>query len=446
MIACGGRFDTSLERLENSAFHLQDMIHSDPRLAGQMKSVDDTLLDVREEELSYIRKLSYFRHLESRGDSAWTMMGISVAKIGDNAPGFLETAILTRDFQATDGHDKIFALWNLAKDKDGLDFKMDYSEPIPTSFTKFAAAWIRQHGSLDIIAASEPVPESRDFYANAPSWCPDWTVPAKTSCLLRRDTIPKRMMRIMDDLDGAVYSADGGMTLDKASNEPFFTFEGDALYCTGIILDNIATFLGDLPAFPKDMQFPMGDPQTYFRYVTWMEKLDNFYKDSNVAIYEDPMQAAKAMFHGDLPSAWPRREENPGNCSETYPQEKYVCKPELSRYVKFFAGSYSRLEARDHVKMVLRGRTLCVTEKGYMALAPSYVKNNVAEKPWLLAILATCSVPVLMQENDDGSYKICGTCFVQGWMEGEVLKDEMGVDSPADFWSAMEGSSKLKIV
>jgi hypothetical protein len=100
----------------------------------------------------------------------------------------------------------------------------------------------------------------------------------------------------------------------------------------------------------------------------------------------------------------------------------------------------------------MRGRKVFITEKGYIGLMPEYVRGDrsaeQADSGLRLAILATCSVPVLLYEDPDveGRYRLLGTCFVQGWMEGEVLREEMGCDAPEEFWSAMLGSEKLRIV
>jgi hypothetical protein len=58
-----------------------------------------------------------------------------------------------------------------------------------------------------------------------------------------------------------------------------------------------------------------------------------------------------------------------------------------------------------------------------------------------MAILATCSVPVLLQELPErpGTFKLRGTCFVQGWMDGEMLANYMDVETPQEFWAAVEG-------
>ena len=83
---------------------------------------------------------------------------------------------------------------------------------------------------------------------------------------------------------------------------------------------------------------------------------------------------------------------------------------------------------------------------------PDFVDRRLAgngEKSSLrLAILATCSVPVLLLEDpaNDGTYKLLGTCFIQGWMEGKILKQEMDYEDLHEFWETMVGSEPLKIV
>ena len=100
----------------------------------------------------------------------------------------------------------------------------------------------------------------------------------------------------------------------------------------------------------------------------------------------------------------------------------------------------------------MRGRKVFITQKGYVGLMPEYIDAAWSTEDWnsglRLAILATCSVPVLLQEDPavEGRFRLLGTCFVQGWMEGEVLKEEMGCETPGDFWDAMVGIEELKIV
>ncbi|EMC93900.1 hypothetical protein BAUCODRAFT_75181 [Baudoinia panamericana UAMH 10762] len=463
MVGVGGRIEVPLEQLEFAAYLLTSMFHSDPNLAGQIMQADETLEDVDVRKLAFVRKLSDFRHVISGGANQTLML--LRASIRETAPGYLETLILARDFQCSDARDKVHALFNLAKDKTGLRFKSDYSKDMKATYMDFVSAWIEQHGTLDILGAVEAQPASRDLYRTAPSWCPDWSVPASSSCLVRRERIPTRFMSAVDDLDGALYSADGGMKrTDSTVDIPLFELKDDILHVTGIILDRISFFLEAPGEVPAGMAFPPCDPPSYYRAMMWTKAFYLHYKSKTPETgtknpYPDAFRAALAMFHGDLPSSWPPRDENPANCDPHEPSEPYVCipnsnhsgqpTPNQSRHVLSYGGSYDRTAAWDVVRTVLRGRRPFVTENGYMGLAPEYLidaETPTRTEPWLLAILAGCSVPLVLRENEDGTYAAVGTAFVQGWMEGEVLVKEMGVDTPAEFWEALAGAEKLKIV
>ena len=74
-----------------------------------------------------------------------------------------------------------------------------------------------------------------------------------------------------------------------------------------------------------------------------------------------------------------------------------------------------------------------------MGLAPRWV-----EKGWKLAILSKCTVPVLLVENEDGTYGFKGSVFVQGWMEGEVLQ-ELGLNCE-EAWEVLDNGGRLRIV
>ena len=116
-----------------------------------MKKFAPEIGEVNPDELFFIRKLFYFRHLQTGG----VRHGWRKADVKDTSPGYLETAILARNFQATLPHDKIFALWNVAQDKIGLDFSMDYSTTYEQTCMDFVKAWCKHSGTLDMIGASE---------------------------------------------------------------------------------------------------------------------------------------------------------------------------------------------------------------------------------------------------------------------------------------------------
>jgi hypothetical protein len=426
--------------LDMAAYNFHDMLTRDPSLAGQMLAADPSLGNVSINMLAYPRKLFYFRYLVSKGSGGGSLAAVYAIK--KTSPGFLETLILARDFECTDPRDHIFSLWNLAHDKTGLQFVPNYNTSYEENYAEFARAWIMQHGALDILGAVEVDSQQHsDFYRQVPSWCPNWNVPATASCLVRKDHLPTRFMSIMNDLSGKLYSADGSMTQDLFDS-PILSFEGKALHCTGVVIDQIKSIFEDAPDIPAGTA-----PKSHWRAHYWAHAMEEYYQKQDAATYDDPLRAIWAMFHGDSVAAWPSIAESgyaPDICE---PNERYVCLPKLSRHVDVYGNSYSRTEAWNAVDSVLRGRRPFVTENGYMGLAPAYLANvepeNVASLS--LAVVAGCSVPLVLQEREDGTYGLVGTCFVQGWMDGEWMETMMGAEDARDFWVAIQDGAKLVI-
>ncbi|KAK1961610.1 hypothetical protein LY78DRAFT_721720 [Colletotrichum sublineola] len=447
-IVVDSRKGVAFGSLGAAAYNLQAIIAFNPVLRSRMAEADPELeaTGLSYESLIFVRKLFYFRHLRAAGAVFGQLFPHTIRP---DSSGFLKAAIHARDFEATGERDKIFALWNLAQDKDGLEFSLVYSKSFEAVFLDFATAWARQHGSLDIIAVSEPHSDATGFYDTTPSWCPHWATSSATSCMVRRERIPMRPMMCMDDLDGELYSADGGVAQLRDSDD-LFSFVGNVLQCRGIILDNIGMVVDGPCELPKDFVFLPPDP-------------DTFHKSQELSPYKDPLQAAVSMVHGDVPSTGKLRDADPdmvGNI-DTLPNEdekrnawpQYDCITDKSRHIPKprWLYSYETRPWLDIVQVILRGRVPCNTEKRYMALLPLHVATGGSSKPWLLAILATCSVPVLLQEVEnlggEITYRLGGACFVQGWMEGEVLERLGLTRSPAEFWfTEEEKSNTLRII
>jgi hypothetical protein len=475
-VGCGDNFDLSFDQVNNAAAHLLSMLQRDPKLKGQMIAATPGLHSVSTSELSYVRKLFYFRFLNSRGSDTTGMLmwaQTNVNEIKSDHPGYLETAILARDFEATDSRDKIFALWNLAKDKKGLELSMDYTKSVSQTYEEFAKAWAVQHGSLDIIGAAELEQFQKDSNKPnvdplSPSWSPNWAVKSKASCLIRRETIPQDTFRWFQNRDGPLYSADGGMKNADFEN-PLFSFDGGALHATGVIVDRLEHWLYRSVSDEEKESSKTVHGETKeewdLRNGQFSALCGAYENGKHSDLYASVEQAATAMFYGDVPSAWPAREQHPEEVQERQKQGNFLCDTKRSRHVVFYGGSYSTLQASEVSKEVLRGREPCISENGYMCLAPDYLKptplveqndgkneqignDGVADetRPLLVAILATCSVPVILVPlEEDDTYQLVGTVFMQGWMEGEGLRGMMDVEDLKEFWTLLSDNGKFTI-
>lgn len=434
-------FDT----LDKAACNLHDMLTRDPAFIAQILACDDSLDELNIQNLAYARKIFYFRYLVSGGLGGGSMLGLFY-RISTSSPGFLEALVLARDFECTDPRDRIYGLWNLAQDRNDLDLVPGYSMPHERVYAEFAKTWAVKHASLDILGAVEAAPESAPFYKTAPSWCPNWSVPATASCLIRKDYLPARFTSAMRDQGGRLYSADGNIRC-AASNRPIFSFQGDALHCTGIIIDRLSGMLSDAPDIPAGSA-----PKSTWQFHYWTHRLQQLYRRHNPGVYDDIDRAICAMLHGDTINAWPEVAESGYDLDEFHSSERFVCLPAASRHILRHANSYDRTEAWSVVQNVLRGRRPILTEDGLCGLGPAYVgeENDENSKTWTsagwqLAIVAGCSVPLLLREREDGTYQLIGSCFVQGWMDGEWIRLITGADNAIEFWLAIKEGKQLVI-
>ncbi|EUC44606.1 hypothetical protein COCMIDRAFT_37595 [Bipolaris oryzae ATCC 44560] len=412
------------------------MLSRDQRLSKRMQEADPALKEVDMDMLSYARKLFYFRHLANGGIG----LGSVFVHTSEDAPGFLEAVVMARDFKSTDPRDKIFALWNLAQDKTGIDFKPHYTEPYERIYADFARAWINQKHSLDILGAVEASESSSSFYRKTPSWAPDWSVPTQTSCLVRKDYIPMKFISVVDDQQGKLYAADGGITRDTFE-DTLLHFQDNVLHCTGLIIDQVGAILQQPPQISSEtVHLQSGDPDWEFH--CWTIELTQHFRNFGSSIYDDPLRAAWAMCHGDNTAAWP---PNPDFKSPL--DDPYTCQTELSKHVSAWVHGYRESEARNIVRQVLRGRRAFISEAGYMGLMPAYIADKWSEIGEMchLAVIAGCSIPLVLRERDNETYTVLGACFVQGWMEGEWIETMMGAGSPTEFWTGMRGVAALRI-
>jgi hypothetical protein len=409
--------------LDMAAYHLMEILHRDPSMPTRMMAADPSLQSVSDRDVSFVRRLFYFRHLRSRNADHWGGEVVGWTKHKDNSPGIVDVMILGRDFESTSPHDKAFALLNLAQDIEGIEFKPDYSKTLSQSYREFAIAVANKTGSLDIIATAEPFTATGLYI---PGWCPDWSTPSITSCLVRREHIPNLFMSAVDDVSGPVYQACGPSNLS-----PRFTFNNGVLEVAGLILDTVKSvhekkdgdFISEWMTIAANSTLPPKTDDSPRLDMPFMEKFWSMLAGDVTGVWSiEPVPASDA----------PAQEGFENNESRSLQFRPILTKPLQAKHL-------TQNTSADTTAIITRGRNLTITENGNMGLAPRYTEPGQK-----LAILSKCTVPVLLQENEDGSYRFLGSVFVQGWMEGEVLS-EMGLDTE-EAWELVDGSGRLRIV
>lgn len=66
-----GKKRAAWSQLDNAAYHLIDIIHRDRDMAARMMAADPALKSVSDQEISFVRRVFYFRHLRSRNADHW---------------------------------------------------------------------------------------------------------------------------------------------------------------------------------------------------------------------------------------------------------------------------------------------------------------------------------------------------------------------------------------
>ncbi|KUJ14923.1 HET-domain-containing protein [Mollisia scopiformis] len=414
-----GKKKAAWSQLDMAAYHLLDILHRDRTMPARMMAADPLLKSVSDQDIWFVRKLFYFRHLRSRNADHW-LGQTNFSKLKENSPGILDALILGRDFESTAPHDKVFALLNLAQDIEGLDFKLDYLTSLSQTYQEFATAVAEKTRSLDIICAAENSNSGLDM----PTWSADWSTPSKASSLVRREHIPNVYMWAVQDISGSIYHTCGPTNLT-----PRFSFNNSILEVAGLILDSV-----------KSVHL-QEDSDTGKSIGKWMSIAANalLTEEENQApgLNMPFMEKFWSMLAGDVTGVWSveikptsgslREEENENVSFRPVCVKEDECKHRM------------RNTSADVFRIVTRGRALIITENGLMGLAPENAKPGQR-----LGILSKCSVPVLLGENEDGSYTFKGSAFVQGWMEGEALED-VGMNTE-EAWEVLDESGRLKIV
>jgi hypothetical protein len=439
--------------LDMAAYHLSDILHQDSDMAARMVAADSKLQRIEDRELAYVRKLFYFRHLRVRGaDDPMRMYTAMWPHISDSSPGILDACVLARDFESTLPHDKVFAVWNLAMDVGEEmivenEFKLDYNIPLAEMYTQFVVGVTKHTGSLDIICCAEKNQAMVLGLVKLPSWVPDWSLRSEVSCMVRREHIPNRFMKVVHDIGGRVYHCSSFQPIQISGAEQKFDFittkaRGQMrLEVAGAVLDTIKV-LG-APAFNLD-----GDNRSIL--ADWLSIVAENCDREPSSVPETKKLYQKqfwSMVAGEVTGVW-GVEEVKGPTGESWLGTVCLVSEEEAEWKDGKRGRRHGLmnTSVDIHRIITRGRRLAITEKGYMALVPWYAGLGMS-----LAILNACSAPMILElcgDSEEGNgkeiWRSSGSAFVQGWMEGEMLSQYGDTDEKA--WTEIDRLGRLIIV
>jgi hypothetical protein len=327
---------------------------------------------------------------------------------GCNSLPLLDLLRTSRDFACQDLRDKVYALLGLASDLDILAIKPDYTKSPAQVLTDTALRILRSSSNLDLL---NHVGNTKEL--KIPSWTPDWS-PPRSRFLLKPLFLSKP----------------GWKHCASADTSQICYFDADQLVLTvrGAILDSIRCSAGD-PTINASLL--AREPDLILEeYPRMMKVLDKTCSDFIYHLGSDNVPAklmddlsrtiiADRLHHGEGGST------EPSACFSAYLE---VCRVKYEMSLFKRNGESLPWMQRDvttegegskysNSSIVAEGRSLCVTKKGRLCLAPSETK--VGDK---VAILYGGKTAYILRPAED-DFELLGEAYVHGLMKGEALED-----------------------
>jgi len=373
--------------------------------------------------------------------------------------GLIAMMAYVGDSGATDERDRVYSLLGVVRDSD-LVRPLDPNSSVEDVYAELVKSFIAKYRSLDIICYCHLFNQSdrdSDSKRTLPSWIPDW-----------RSTVVDKVIPVM---------ASQGSSAGAGNFRPAWVEKSDVVYnashgrhpvahiskdfkiltCTGLVLDRIDGLggskdgdSGEIVDSKDELSLEQSTSEHNIhenaqrnstallmetisrclvldradRYLTETMAPGLFREDFKTyckAYFQDPDEKnIPTLFH-----EWFTRNKSlriHGRTLEDHSRE-WSLHAHLPPWKDFEGGRLKRFYGRLDDTVVGMARRLTVTEKGYLGMAASR-----AGKGDLICVLLGCSVPVLLRERDGGAFEFIGECYVQGFMNGEALDKEIGLN------------------
>ncbi|KAL1875171.1 hypothetical protein Daus18300_003239 [Diaporthe australafricana] len=295
----------------------------------------------------------------------------------------------TKDYQASDPRDKLYALIGLACDISPDDIIPDYAKSIKTVFLGLVRFLVTKRGSLDIISSgrldrpTSTTPLGRRLRADEiiPSWLPDWS--------------PSQDLRPLnsEEVDTPFYRAGGGTVAVVRMNAFPHMLEVE-----GIVVDKIDFFGGAIKSPARE------SIQTIRRWQYIAGQ--HLTSDSNFGVVTPP---------GFLTTIVAGKNCMAGCAHGTQSQSENMIELCISGEGSQTVGMSDYFS--DAVTRAVMGPRFFITAKKRMGLGVPEVQLRDR-----VVVLKGCSVPLIMRAVGDHMV-IVGESYVSGIMGGEVMED-----------------------
>lgn len=353
------------------------------------------------------------------------------------------------DSGATDERDRVYSVLGVAKDGD-LMRTLHPDSTAEDVYTELVESFIWTYKSLDIICYSHLFnhsarePDEKRFL---PSWIPDWRAKVESK------VIPVMASQGSNPGTGnfrpawvtkseAVYRASGHkLPIYEVSKD------GKVLSCTGVVLDRITGLGGskyndageitdatkEIPVEQSEMKCDkgLGELTKIISRCLVLDREDRYLAETMAPdIFREDLERF-CRFYFQYPSEsppffreWFKRNKSlliQGRTLESHCREATLNTP-VPTLEHLNSGSLKYFYGRLEDTVVAMARRIAVTENGHFGMAASR-----ATRGDLVCVLFGCSIPVLLREQEDGTFEFIGECFVDGFMTGEALNGKRGL-------------------
>jgi hypothetical protein len=324
----------------------------------------------------------------------------------------------TRSYEATDPRDKVYALFahqHFQYESGGTIMEPDYQKPFLDVYRDLALKNISFGKDLEILSAVQHDPSNRILDPSYPSWIPRWDIDYGIRMLGRFNcddfAAGNNPPQIIDSPDPSVLIVRGIRfdTVCSLALKPMVASDLNVLPMADAPEFNIVGQLWSGYRFAGlEVPYPSGETfiQAYANTLTAHRYAspDGF----------DIMKDFRAYWHQ---VAWSDIPDSELSALDLLRKEANARAAE--------GGDWDRF--REAAAEVCQGRTFFLTEKCYMGLGPGGMKVDTDEV-W---ILFGADFPMVLRKQDspdgkEGKYRLIGECYVQGIMQGQVVRSWRG--------------------
>jgi Heterokaryon incompatibility protein (HET) len=310
--------------------------------------------------------------------------------LGGHGPeSFPQLMQVTRCRQSQDPRDKVFSILSLLdNDSTQYHFQPDYSEPVHVAYARAARAHIQSSNNLHILSSCCYLKEENP--SSLPSWVPSWEKSVEISYLGGYSA-----------KDAEFNYAASGSSLAEVT----FTENPEVLSAQGILIDTVKNNRLQASDSEFDYLYTSAKEEPWLSWdihdiVKRLEGEPTIVRPEGETILKAVLRTLIADRH---PETGKRRHEI-----------------KLRRIMRHLWPKAEDLEGfLSHTQMFAVGRTLVLSENGYIGLAPS--ETETGDK---ICVMYGCHAPVVLRKRSDGAdaYILVGDAYVHGLMDGEALQ------------------------